>query len=243
VDPDAYRKVRTAVPLGEALRLLAASRYLRYLALLVLCYGVAINLIEVSWKNQLGLRFPEAAAYQDYMANFSLATGITTIFLMLFVSSNVVRRFGWTAAALITPVVLLATGACFFGFLLGRNLLDPWLAGLGLAPLAVAVNLGAVQNVMSKASKYSLFDPTKEMAYIPLDQASKARGKAAIDVVGARFGKAGGSVLQQVLLAVWGSLGAVTAQIAVLLFSVLGLWIWAARRLGRAYAELTRKPG
>lgn len=41
--------------------------------------------------------------------------------------------------------------------------------------LMLAVWVGMVQNVLSKATKYALFDPTKEMAYIPLDKESKAR--------------------------------------------------------------------
>ena len=66
---------------------------------------------------------------------------------------------------------------------------------LGASPLMLAAYFGAAQNVLSKSSKYSLFDPTKEMAYMPLDQESKVTGKAAIDVVGARLGKSGGSMV------------------------------------------------
>jgi AAA family ATP:ADP antiporter len=137
-------------------------------------------------------------------------------------------------------VVLLATGIGFFGFILFEDASAPLLATFGTTPLAAAVLFGTVQNVLSKAAKYSLFDPTKEMAYIPLDPESKVKGKAAIDVVGARLGKAGGSLLQQLLIAIHHSLRAVPGQIAVLLLLVIGAWILAARRLGRAFARLTR---
>jgi AAA family ATP:ADP antiporter len=235
----AHNAARPRMTLGEAFRFLLRSRYLRYIAILVIGYGIAINLIEVTWKTHLGLLHPHPKDYQDFMANFSLATGITTLFLMLFVANNVIRR-GWTVAALATPVVLLVTGAGFFGFILFEDASAPLLANFGSTPLAAAVLFGTIQNVLSKATKYSLFDPTKEMAYIPLDPESKVKGKAAIDVVGARLGKAGGSIIQQGLIAMFHSLRAVPGQIAVILLVVIGLWIWAAQRLGRAFTKLAR---
>lgn len=36
---------------------------------------------------------------------------------------------------------------------------------MGTTPLMAAVVVGSLQNVFSRASKYSLFDPCKEMAY------------------------------------------------------------------------------
>ena len=92
---------------------------------------------------------------------------------------------------------------------------------------------------MSKSSKYSLFDPTKEMAYIPLDQESKVKGKAAIDVVGARLGKSGGSLVQQGLIVAFGSLAAITPYIAAILFLIIFAWIYASKSLGTKYAQLT----
>jgi AAA family ATP:ADP antiporter len=78
------------------------------------------------------------------------------------------------------------------------------------------------------------------MANIPLDPESKTKGKAAIDVVGARLGKAGGSLVQQALIAIHHSLRAVPGQIAVILLVVIGAWIWAAVELGGAYRKRVR---
>ena len=59
---------------------------------------------------------------------------------------------------------------------------SPLVVALGTTPLMLAVIVGAAQNIMSKAAKYSLFDPCKEMAYIPLDQEQKSKGKVQLVV-------------------------------------------------------------
>ena len=61
----------------------------------------------------------------------------------------------------------------FFALVLFSAPLEPSLALMGLTPLYAAVLVGAAQNIFSKSSKYSLFDPCKEMAYIPLENETK----------------------------------------------------------------------
>ena len=77
------------------------------------------------------------------------------------------------------------------------------------------------------------------MAYIPLDQEQKVKGKAAIDVVGARLGKSGGSIIQQGLLVVFGSIAAITPYVAIILMAFIVAWMFAVRSLSRQFLALT----
>jgi AAA family ATP:ADP antiporter len=106
------------------------------------------------------------------MGDFSTATGIAT-FTMMLLGRIILRKFGWGVAAMITPTVLLLTGVGFFSLILFGQPLTPMLATMGMTPLLAAVYVGALQNIFSKSAKYSLFDPCKEMAYIPLDEDMK----------------------------------------------------------------------
>ncbi len=232
------KKEKPKMSLKESFAYLARSKYIGYLAILVIGYGIAINLVEVTWKGQLKLQYPNPNDYQTFMGYFSTVTGAITILMMLFVGGNVIRRFGWKTGALITPIVLLITGVGFFSFVIFRDSLTGFIAMMGTTPLMLAVLFGTAQNVMSKSAKYSLFDPTKEMAYIPLDQEAKVKGKAAIDVVGARLGKSGGSLVQQGLIIACGSLGAITPFVGIILFAIIFAWIFAANGLSKRFQKL-----
>jgi ATP:ADP antiporter, AAA family len=135
------------------------------------------------------------------------------------------------------------TGLGFFATNIFSNKMIPVAAALQTTPLMLAVLLGAAQNIMSKSSKYSLFDPCKEMAYIPLDQDSKTKGKAAIDVVCNPLGKSGGAMIQQVLIFGVGSLAAATPYLAAILSILVFFWFKAASSLAVQFNDaMTAEP-
>lgn len=234
----APKKSKLKLGLKESFLLLSRSKYLGCITLMVLGYGISINLIEVVWKAQLGAQFTNENDYNTFMGYFSMTTGFATLFLVT-IGSNVIRRLGWLVAALSTPVMILITGAIFFAFIMYKNDFE----GVFLyTPLWIAVLVGATQNILSKATKYALFDPTKEMAYIPLDQESKVKGKAAIDVVGGRLGKSGGGVILQVVL----MFGAIADNLPVLLFFVgivIAAWIFSVTSLSKLYQAKLQEAG
>ena len=242
-NPEECKKAKKSKPkmsMKESFLYLIRSKYIGCLAVLVLAYGICINLIEVTWKSQLKLQYSNPTDYAEFMGNFSTFTGIAVILMMLFVGGNVIRKFGWTKGALATPIVLMLTGAVFFSFIMFGDSLTGITSILSTTPLMIAVMFGTIQNIMSKSTKYSLFDPTKEMAYIPLDQESKVKGKAAIDVVGARLGKAGGSLIQQFLIVSFGIAG-MTPYVGGILLFILLAWMVAAKSLGKQFGALTAK--
>lgn len=69
--------------------------------------------------------------------------------------------------------------------------------------------------MFSKGAKFSMFKPAEEMVYIGLDEESRTKGKAAIDVVGAQTGKSIGSVLQQALLLATGGVMAGASHLSL----------------------------
>ena len=134
---------------------------------------------------------------------------------------------------------MMVTCMGFFGVLFFQdNLTGFFLAFVGMSPLAIAVFFGSAQNCMSKACKYSVFDSTKEMAYIPLSHESKLKGKAAIDGVGERFGKSGGSLVHQGLLMIFATVSASAPYVGAILLVAIVLWMISIRGLGKQFDTL-----
>jgi ATP:ADP antiporter, AAA family len=212
---------------------LARSKHLLGIAAIVISYNLVINLVEVIWKDRLRLLYPAPVDYNIYINNLASAVGIvsTTVSILM---AGIIYRLGWTKIALMTPCVLFITSAAFFGCLFGGDAMAPIISSLlGTTPLALAVFFGSLQNCFSKAAKYSVFDATKEIAFIPLDREEKMQGKSAIDGIGSRFAKAGSSVVHQGFLLFFGTLTNSAPYVAAIVAAVIALWIVAVRVLGR----------
>ncbi|WVZ69465.1 hypothetical protein U9M48_018241 [Paspalum notatum var. saurae] len=234
------KKEKPKLGMKESMKVLLSSRYVRDLATLVVAYGISINLVEVTWKSKLKAQFPSPNEYSSFMGDFSTATGIAT-FTMMLLGRIILRKFGWGVAAMITPTVLLLTGVGFFSLILFGQPLTPMLATMGMTPLLAAVYVGAMQNIFSKSAKYSLFDPCKEMAYIPLDEDMKVKGKAAIDVVCNPLGKSGGALIQQFMILTFGSLANSTPYLGGILLVIVLAWLGAASSLDKQFTSLAKE--
>jgi AAA family ATP:ADP antiporter len=232
--PVEKKKKKPKMSMVESAKFLASSQYLRLIAMLVLGYGLSINFTEIMWKSLVKKQYPNPLDYSRFMGNFSSAVGLSTC-IVIFFGVHVIRILGWRIGAIATPSIMALLAAPFFVCIL-----------LGLESptrLKTAVMFGTIQSLLSKTAKYALFDPTTQMAYIPLDEDSKVKGKAAIDVLGSRIGKSGGSFIQQGLVFVFGSIINAAPVVAAIFYGVLIAWITAANRLSalfHAHTEINK---
>lgn len=251
-DPEAMgetKKKKAKLSMMDSFKLILQSPYLGLIAMLVLAYGVSINVFEGVWKGQIKIAYPNEVEYNQVMGGLSTVTGGIAVVLML-IGSNLLRSFSWRTCALITPAVLITGILIFFGVIYYNNTLLPENMQIVQAIkegviskelIVFAVGLGLFVNAFGKAVKYSLFDPTKEMAYIPLDPELKVKGKAAVDVIGGRGGKSAGSYIQMGLLTVFSgsALYQLVPIIAPIAVGIVFLWILSVFGLSKRFKALT----
>ncbi len=233
------KKKKKKPGLVESIKYIMASRYIGLIATLIICYGISINLVEGVWKKKLGLYFSNKQDLAEFQGQVQIYTGLATT-LVMFIGSYILRKFSWKFAAFATPIMILVTGLLFFLFVIFDKYFENSFAMIITSAALFAVMFGALQNILSKATKYSLFDATKEMSYIPLDEELKSKGKAAADVIGGRFGKSGGAFIQFILLAAIP--GASLISLAPVMFALfVVIMVWWMISVGKLSTEFEQK--
>ncbi|MBS0633899.1 MAG: NTP/NDP exchange transporter [Verrucomicrobia bacterium] len=233
-------KEKKKLSMRENLRYVLNSSYVLSIALIIIAYNIVINLVEVLWKHEVRELYPAPKDYNIFMNEVTTIIGVMATLMALFVSGNLIRKFGWTFTALVTPVILLITSVGFFGFFYLKDNPQLILSLVGVSPLYLVVLFGTLQNCCSRAAKYTVFDATKEMAFIPLSNEEKIKGKAAVDGICNRLGKSGGAVIYHFLLLAFASIPASAPYVGLFLMVIIGLWIVCVRVLGQKFTSLTQ---
>ncbi len=233
------KKSKVRLTFSESIKIVFRSKYLGFITLLLLGYGMTINFVEVTFKSQVKILFASNPSdITSFYGWYSTVTGTVAVFLMV-IGANMTRKLSWKTCALVTPLVTLITGSIFFLLILFREQASFLLGALNISPVALAVFVGAGLVVLTKGAKYSIFDPTKEMAYIPLDDQLKTQGKAAVDGIGGRLGKSGGGIIQQIFFVI--SPVATQMTIAPYLGLILVLvslaWVYSVLGLSKLYEQ------
>ncbi|MGD0664111.1 MAG: Npt1/Npt2 family nucleotide transporter [Rhabdochlamydiaceae bacterium] len=239
----AHRDAPVKMGMRKSFQSILKTPYLGLIAILVIAYNIVMNLAEVVWKDQVKQLYPSAAEFNKYMGDINFWIALMAAVISFFISGNLIRILGWTKSALIAPILTLIAGAFFFAvLLLPKESILGICISFGTTPIALAVLFGSIQNCIVRGTKYSLVDATKEMAFIPLSQSERLKGKAAIDGIGSRLGKSGGSVMIQFLIITFGTIAGTVPIVAGLLCLAIGGWIVSVRSLGKQFNSLTTEP-
>jgi AAA family ATP:ADP antiporter len=232
-----FQVKKNHMSMKDSISMILGSRYIRLIAILLICYGIAINLVEGPWKDKAANIYKTTTEFSAFQGSYLKFTGIFTI-LFVILGSNIVRKFGWFSAAIITPIMVLSTGLGFFIISNFDTVGTFMMISFGLTdPIMLAIIVGAIQNVLSKSSKYTLFDSTKEMSYVPLDPELKTKGKAAADVIGTKLGKSASAFLQSMIFMIIpaATYKSISEYLMVVFTAICLIWIWAVIQLSKEY--------
>ena len=209
--------------LTKAVRSFRMHTSLPWIGLLVLGDYLAYGLTEVVFLNTLKNAFPDPQAYCHYMGMLTFWAGLGTLILGVFLAPQMLSRLPWHISALVTPVAFLLTSILFFGYAY-------WWHAYTTSSWAIA--MGSVMYCTCRATKYTFFDSTRELAYMHLDRKTQLEGKLVIDGIGGRVGRATSSVFNMGLIRLWGSVDGAAPVAGGLSALFVGLWIFAAQQLG-----------
>ena len=202
---------------------LGKNQFVRNMVVMISCYGLLIGFYESIWKHYLKIFLQDPVIYSKFMGSVSSLTGVTTICMMTF-GSYWLKHMTWTKMALITPISMMGLGIMFFSSIYTNS-------------IVIISFTGAVLTIFLKGAKYALFDPCKEIAYIPMDEETKTRGKATIEILSAPIGKSGSNCILQILILLLGSLELSAHFIGILYLTTGVTWILSTISMGKTIDE------
>lgn len=245
-DPSLYsrakaeRDTKTKLGMMDSFKYILSSKYLWLMLICSASFALSMNLVEAVWKAKAAELYSTVNSYAEFSSLYILWTGVT-IMVMTLIGNHLMRNHSWFVAAVITPIIMMVTGTLFFVFVVfDRQLLSLVEGAMLMTPLALSISIGTIQNILSKGTKYSIWDTSMAMLYIPLDNELRTKGKAAVDVVSSKVGKSSSGLVQSVLFTLVPSATytSISPILMVVFIVVCIAWIFAVDKIHQEYQKI-----
>lgn len=227
-------KVKQHVSMRQGLKLALQTPHIMYLMVCIVSFSILCNVYENAVRNIILNHYTQEQDVFQFWGQFFLGKGLLVIFANL-ISRALLKRVGWFWVAVTTPIVSISSIhliLCIPSFQMDHLFVGHTQSLLWMLAILLQLNF---------AVKYAFFDPTKEMAYIPLTQDQKTYGKTVADGMGSRIGNIGSGIIQSA--AIFIASGSEFVQIAPVLLiacSMLSIgWILAMSGLAKTYKSMT----
>lgn len=245
-NPSLYAKAKKERSTKDKLGIVASFKYIlqsKYLWLMLICsasFALSMNLVEAVWKAKAKELYSTVNGYAEFSSLYILWTGVT-IMVMTLIGNYIMRNYSWFVAAVVTPIMMMITGTLFFIFVVfDHQLLSLVEGAMLMTPLALAISIGTVQNILSKGTKYSIWDSSMAMLYIPLDDELRTKGKAAVDVISAKVGKSSSGLVQSILFTIMpaATYSSISPILMIIFIVVCIFWIYAVDKIFHEYQKV-----
>lgn len=108
-------RIKTKLQLGlyESFKVVAKSKYLGLICILMISYSTVVHLIEGLWLHETSLFYKKNPTnFINYQGKVLFWTGICTLTCSCF-GNTIIRKLSWLGASLVTPITTLAVGSLF----------------------------------------------------------------------------------------------------------------------------------
>ena len=218
----------------EGLRVALSTPHILYLTICIISFSVLCNIYENSVRNIILNHYGSEQEIFKFWGSFFFGKGLLVISANI-VSKALLKRVGWFYVAITTPIISIVSIHIILSissFQLDQSIIHETQSILWLLAILLQLNF---------AVKYAFFDPTKEMAYIPLTHEQRTYGKTVADGMGSRIGNVSSGIIQSTAIIIASSND--FTQIAPILLGICSLvslgWVWAMSGLSQTYSKMS----
>jgi AAA family ATP:ADP antiporter len=191
------------VGLGAARRMLAESRHLRIITLLITCAGMSAVIIEQQLNMAAAAEHASIDGITRTLSEIAIYLSLAGFLVQIGLTGRLHGSTGLVVALLILPLTI---GASAVVILLNAVLWAP-----------------AAARVLDTSLRYTIDKTTREVLFLPIEQDLKHRAKAFVDVTVDRFARAAAAVVLVIAIKPWG-LGLGWPQLSYLSLAIVGVW-------------------